>query len=272
MRLALDDARVLLTGASSGIGREMARLIATRWTRAKSLALVARRVERLEKLREELARLNPQLEVHLLPCDLSDLDAAAKLPEQAIAALGRVDLLINNAGAGDFALFDRSDLKKMSDMLTLNVNSLVLLTHALVKPMVERGRGGVLNVSSGYGLGFTPGFAGYIGTKHFVTGFTESLRLDLSGTGVVVSQVCPGPVSTEFNERSGEGVEEMVPAFISQKATACARASLRGFERGRALILPNWVMRLVVVILAITPRFMMRLTQAWVARRWRRKA
>jgi hypothetical protein len=271
MRLRLDDARVLLTGASSGIGLEMARLIATRWKQAKALALVARRVERLEKLRDELKGLNPALEVHLLPCDLSDMAATARLPDQAIAAMGRVDVLINNAGIGDFALFDRSNEKKMTDMLLLNVNGVVLLTQRLVRPMVERGRGGILNVSSGYGLGFTPGLAGYIGSKHFITGFTESMRLDLSGTGVVVSQVCPGPVSTEFNANTGEGVDEMVPKFVSQKASACALASLRGFERGRALILSGWVMRLVVVILAITPRFIQRLAQGWLARRWRRK-
>jgi uncharacterized protein len=270
MRLRTDDARILLTGASSGIGLEMARLIATRWKTAKALALVARRVDRLEKLKQELTALNPALEVHLLPCDLCDLEATARLPDQAIAAMGRVDILINNAGVGHFGLFDRSDEKKTADLLMLNVNSLVLLTHRLVKPMVERKRGGILNISSGYGLGFTPAFAGYIGSKHFVTGFTESLRLDLSGTGVVVSQVCPGPVSTEFASTSGEGLDDAVPKFMNQKATSCALASVRGFERGRALILSGWVMRLVVFLLAISPRFMVRWSQGWLARRWRK--
>jgi len=258
MRLVLDGACVLLTGASSGIGREMARLIATRW-------------RAIEALKAELAAINPKLVVHLLPCDLSDLAATERLARDAPAVLGRVDVLINNAGVGDFAIFDRADWPRLANLMTLNVNSLVLLTHRLVPPMVARGQGGVLNMSSGYGLGFTPGFAVYTGSKHFVTGFTEALALDLSGTGVVVSQVCPGPVSTEFNAGSGEGVEEMVPAFASMSASRCARVALRGFERGRALIVPGWVMKVMAAVIALTPRFIMRLSMRWVARRFRRK-
>src|SRR5262249_28103797 len=162
-----------ITGASSGIGREMARLLAPR---AKTLVLVARRRERLEELKAELLRAYGTLVVFVEPCDLAESGAWKALADAVRGRVGDVDVLINNAGVGDMGVFDRSDPDRLERMITVNVVAPAMLTRALLGPMVAKGRGGILNVSSGFGLSFLPGFAGYIGTKFFVTGFTEALR------------------------------------------------------------------------------------------------
>jgi short-subunit dehydrogenase len=267
VKLSLDPrgTNVLITGASSGIGRELARLIAPR---ARSLVLVARRIDRLEALRAELMQAHKNLQVRLEPCDLSDPDAAARLCDR-LRDGDAVDVLVNNAGVGDFAPYDRADWGRVRALIDLNITSLALLTWRFVGGMVERGRGGILNISSGYGFAFSPGLAAYSGSKHFVTGFTESLRLDLVGTGVVVTQVCPGPVATEFDAVAG--ATGMVPKWIHISPEACARAALRGFLRGRAMVVPGFGMKLMRFLLAFTPRVVQRLVQAPFGRRFRRR-
>jgi short-subunit dehydrogenase len=119
---------------------------------------------------------------------------------------------------------------------------------------------------------FSPGLAAYSGSKHFVTAFTDALRLDLAGTGVVVSQCCPGPVRTEFNSNLGdELVEEMLPRWIYIGAERCARVALRGLERGRAMTVPGAIMKLLCLMVAVAPRFLQRWVQIPVARRFRRR-
>ncbi|WP_394833351.1 SDR family oxidoreductase [Pendulispora rubella] len=257
---------VLITGASSGIGVEIARQTAAR---VKALVLVARRIDRLEQLKEELVRVHPRLQVHVCGCDLADRDAVREMLSSVERATGGVDVLVNNAGFGDLGVFDRADWDKTERMITLNVTALTYLTHRLVPGMVERARGGILNVSSGFGLAFMPGFSVYIGTKHYVTGFTESLRLDLAGTGVTVTQVCPGPVKTEFKETLGNFTGADAPGFVEISAAECARAALRGFERGRALVIPGFVIRVLMLLNAISPRWLKRLLYAPAARKLR---
>ena len=260
------DAVVLITGASSGIGVEFARQMASR---AKALVLVARRVDRLEQLKEELAREHGHLEVLVCGCDLTDREATRQMVSSVEQATGGIDVLVNNAGFGDLGVFDRADWGKTERMITLNVTSLTYLTHRLLPGMVSRRRGGILNLSSGFGLAFMPGFSVYIGTKHYVTGFTESLRLDLAGTGVTVTQVCPGPVRTEFVDTLGNFTGHDAPSFIQISAAHCARASIRALERGRALVVPGIVPRLLMLLNALSPRWLMRLVYTPVGRRLR---
>jgi short-subunit dehydrogenase len=266
VRVNLDGAGVVVTGASSGIGLELARQLAPR---VRALALVARRKERLDDLAAELKKARPELEVHVVPCDLGDRAAVAALGPRLTAALGEVDVLVNNAGLGLMGVFDRSDLQKLLGLIEVNVSSLVALTHALLPGMVERKRGAILNISSGFGMAWAPGFAVYVGTKHFVTGFTESLRADLAGTGVSATQVCPGPVATEFDEVAGNFTGREPPSLIKISAAQCARESLRGLERGRAIVYPGFLLRLGMWWMAWTPRFMVRLVLA-PAGRWLR--
>lgn len=268
MRPAIDGAVVLVTGASSGIGRELARQLATR---VKALVLVARRRDRLVQLAAEIGKQSPGLVIDVKVCDLNDRTELSNLCDQVLGQHGCVDILINNAGMGDIGMFDLASWEKTEAMLELNVRALTYLTHRLVGPMVQAGSGGVLMISSGFGLSFMPGFSAYVGSKHFVTSFSESLRLDLSGTGVAVTQVCPGPVATEFEEVAGNFSGRKAPAWVEISAARCAKAALRGFERGRAMVVPGFVMRAMLFFGALTPRFLFRLIYAPAARWLRRK-
>ena len=175
-RPPLDGATVLITGASSGIGLELARQLAPR---ARMLVLVARRAERLEGLKDELSAKHPGLVVRTEPCDLTDPNAVDALSGYLLEDFGAIDVLVNNAGAGIQGLYEKSDWERVHALIRLNVVALALLTRRLVPVMVARHRGGVLNMNSGARVAVMPGMAAYAGTKHFVTGFTETLRAEL---------------------------------------------------------------------------------------------
>ena len=251
MRPPLQQATILLTGASAGIGWAMAHELATT---ARCLILVARRQERLEALKAELLKRNATLQVIVAPCDLTDTDAIDDLLTQLKAQAPQIDILINNAGFGDIGAFEFGDWDKLQRMIALNITGLTYLTHRLIKPMRERRSGGILNVSSGFGLSFMPGFAVYVGTKHYVTGFTECLRCEVAGFGVTVSQVCPGPVPTEFEAIAENPLEHSVPSFLEISAEHCARESLRGFAKGKALIVPGWRAKFLLWFSRLSPR------------------
>ncbi|MBT3218997.1 MAG: SDR family oxidoreductase [Proteobacteria bacterium] len=268
MRLPLNGT-VLITGASSGIGEQLALQLAKT---ASAMAIVARRTDRLEELKSRLLVLNQKLVVLVQPCDLAVVEDAAKMIDAVEETLGPIDVLINNAGYGDLGLFEFSDWSKLEKMIQLNVVGLSYLTHRVLPSMLERCRGGILNVSSGFGLTFLPGAAAYIGTKHYVTSFTESLRSELVGTGVVVSQVCPGPVATEFEAVAGNPVDMNYNWLLEISADRCARETLAGFSRGRALIMPGWIATLLVLAGAWSPRWVLRLSYRWIGRWLRKKA
>jgi short-subunit dehydrogenase len=268
MGSAIDGGAVLVTGASSGIGMAIARLVAPR---ARTLVLVARRLSNLEELKVELTKSTPALRIEVIGCDLSDRTETKKLIAELSSRNIDVDVLVNNAGVGLMGSFDRADPERVLSMIELNVTSLTLLTVALLPGMVGRGRGGVLNVSSGFGLAVLPSFATYIATKHYVTGFTEGLAADLAGTHIVVTQVCPGPVATEFEQRIGNYTGMKTPSLIEITAEQCARAAVRGFDRGRAMVIPGLIMKLALFVNAVAPRFMRRLFASVLGRMARKK-
>jgi len=264
MSSAIDNGTVLVTGASSGIGMAIAREIATR---AKRILLVARRVQRLEDLKIELQKKNAKLEVEVFACDLADRAATKGLPERLKEkGVDAVDVLINNAGVGLMGAFDRSDPDKLTNMIDLNVTGPTLLTRALLPGMIARKKGGVINISSGFGMAVMPSFAAYCATKHYVTGFTEALHSDVAGTNVIITQVCPGPVATEFEQQIGNFTGMQAPSFIEISAVRCARAAIRGFDWGFAMVVPGIVMKLVMLINDLSPRFMRRVVASILGR------
>jgi hypothetical protein len=188
-----------------------------------------------------------------------DLADAGRMIDDVVAELGTIDVLVNNAGFGDIGAFDLAEWDKLARMITLNVTALTFLAHRLYPSMLLRRRGGILNVSSGFGLEFMPSFGAYVGTKHYVTGFTESLHVEAVAHGVTVTQVCPGPVATEFDAVAGNFTGREPPSIVRISAAHCARASLHGFARGRALVVPGFVMKLVALFGAWSPRWMKRL-------------
>jgi uncharacterized protein len=268
MASAIDGGVVLVTGASSGIGMAIARLVAPR---ARTLVLVARRVQRLEELKTALVKAHRDLRVEIIACDLANREQARKLADEVVARGIAVDVLVNNAGVGLMGAFDRADPERLLAMIELNVTSVTLLTRAFLPPMIERGRGGLINISSGFGMAVLPSFAAYCATKHFVTGLSEALVADLAGTGVVATQVCPGPVATEFEQQIGNFTGRKPPSLVEISAEQCARAAIRGFDRGRAMVVPGVVIRLVLMLNALSPRFLRRFVAAFLGKIARRK-
>lgn len=268
MRAPFDGACVVVTGASSGIGRELARLFAPR---AAHLVLVARRVERLEALARELSDANGALRVSVLPCDLANMDAVKALGARLRRTVGAVDVLVNNAGAASVGFWEDIDWERAERIFTLNALAPAWLARECLPGMIARGQGGILNVGSGFGLATLPSFGPYIATKHFLAGLTETLRGEVSGTGVVVTHACPGPVDTELIDAIGRPLLVSPPAFLVISAARCAREILHAFERGRAFVVPSRRMRLVTFLVRHTPDWGLRLVQSVVARRLRRR-
>lgn len=256
MRPPLDGASILITGASAGLGVEFARQLAGR---ARRLILVARRRDRLEELAATLRAAHPSLEVEVMPCDLSDLAATRALADAAAGLPGGVDILINNAGFGDSGLFVDRDEAKLVEMLRVNIEAPLVLSKRLLPAMAARGAGGILNVSSGVGLLWLPGMATYAATKHFVTAWSEALRVEARGRGVVVSQLNPGPVATEFEDVAAHPQGIRVPALINMRPEVCVRRGLAGFAAGRALIVPGLGLAVAFALAGWTPRWLRRL-------------
>ena len=195
--MKLEGSSALITGASAGIGREFARLLVGC---AQLLVLVARRTERLDELRGELAARDPKLVIHTRAVDLSERlqrrGLVQWLKQEGIA----IDFLINNAGLGDMGAFATGDPERIEQIQLVNMVALTSLTRELLPPMLEARRGAILNVSSSASFLPIAGFSVYAATKAYVTSFSEGLRAELRGTGVSVCALCPGPVHTEFND------------------------------------------------------------------------
>ena len=265
----IDAGVVLITGASAGIGQALARVVAPR---ARAVVLVARRRERLEDLRAELHHAHPHLRVHVEPGDLADERDRERLLEVLGQAVGGIDVLVNNAGIGDQAMLERADWSRLRRLIEVNVVAPVHLTQQLIGPMVARGRGGVLNIGSGAGFAFIPGNAAYVGSKHFLDGFTESLRAEVADAGVTVTQVAPGPVDSEFDEAAGieGGIPGSPPALVRISAAQCAREAVAGFDRGDALVFPGGAYRQMMRALPLLPRAAQRRQARATARSLRR--
>lgn len=226
----------LVTGASSGIGADLARELAER---GLGVTLVARREERLRELAAELSEAHG-VRVESLACDLAD--GAAR--DRMVAAVGErgltVEVLVNNAGFGGTGRFQERDPAAEVGMVRTNVEAVVELCAAYVPGMVERGRGAILNVASTAAFQPGPRNATYSATKAFVLSFTEALRDDLTGTGVTATALCPGPVRTEFMEAAGMGdIEERTPRLLWMSSRDVARAGVRALEKGRRVVVPG---------------------------------
>lgn len=257
-KFQIEGSSALITGASAGIGREFARQLAGR---AGSLVLVARRRARLEELRDELTGSHPNMKVHIRETDLSDDRAVAELCDWLERETIAIDLLINNAGLGDMGPFATSELRRVKEMLAVNVTALTLLTRLLLPGMIARKRGAILNVSSTAGFLPIAGFAIYAATKAYVTSFSEAIRAELHGTGVTVTSLCPGPVHTEFTQVAARpgAKRDRTPEFVHVSAEEVARASLAAVESDKPLVIPGVVMKLGMFLVRIMPLSILRL-------------
>jgi short-subunit dehydrogenase len=241
----------LVTGASTGIGR----IFAERLARDQyDLVLVARDAGRLEELGKRLAA-ERGIEARALVADLTEPAGVARV--EAELAGQPPDLLVNNAGFGTVGRFAELDVEGEDREVRLNVLALMRLTHAALRPMLERGHGGVINVSSLAGESASPYTATYAATKAFVTSFTEALSEELRGSGVRVQVLLPGFTRTEFQERAGIDPSS-IPSFAWMEPEAVVDASLAGLEKGQVVCIPGLGNRILAPFQRILPRSLVR--------------
>lgn len=248
----------LVTGASSGIGAEFARQLASAGT---DVVLVARRADALEELAVELR------ERHRVRCDVLPADLTTDDGVDAVETRVRdVDLLVNNAGYGIAEHLADVDPAHVDGMIRLNVLALARLTRAALPAMLARGHGGIVNVSSVAGFSPSPSFATYNGTKAFVTMFTEALALEVKGTGVRVQALCPGLTHTGFQEVAGERASLGAPEVLWQEPADVVRASLAGLQRGTVIVTPGIHNKAFVTAATVLPRRVLRAAAGAVMR------
>ncbi len=245
------DNTVVVTGASAGIGTELARELAGR---NYNLVLVARRAERLRELADEL-RLAHGIHVDVEAVDLTDADARRELIARLEAGEREVAGVCNNAGTGTVATLLKSDLEHEQRIVRLNAEAVHHLTGAFLPPMVERGAGAILNVASTAAFQPLPGFATYAATKAFVQSFSEAVHAELGGTGVSVTCLCPGFTHTEFGENAGtREAEEALPGFLWMEAPEVARTGVDAMVAGRRSAIPGLLNRASMIGGRMTPR------------------
>lgn len=254
---------VLITGASGGIGEEFARQLVFQ---CNQMILVARRKNRLSDLAEELKEINPDLDVIYSVVDLTSAEDRHKFMTMLLECGARPDLLINNAGLGDYQKFAEADWEKIDSMLQVNMTALTHLTHGLLPQMRERGHGGgaIINVSSLASLLPMPEFAVYAATKAYVTSFSEALRLELKGDGIPVMALCPGPVHTEFGSVAMPEGADKLPGrehFYVDKSIVVKEA-LEGLIRHKARVYPGWKVALVAAGISLLPIAVIRLVMS----------
>lgn len=257
-RFDLTGCSALITGASAGIGREFARQLAGG---AGSLVLVARRLDRLEELRAELTKTNPNLNVHCRAADLSQLNELEQLCRWLESEKIAIDFLINNAGLGDRGSFVTADPERIRQMLMVNIVALTTLTRALLPAMIEKKRGAILNVSSTAGFLPIRKLAVYAATKAYVTSFSEGIRAEVRKQGIAVTALCPGPVATEFSsvaQRPSGKQQTPSPSFMHVAVEDVVRAGLTGIERNKPLVVPGIVMKIAMFLVRITSMAILR--------------
>jgi short-subunit dehydrogenase len=239
----------LITGASAGIGWELARQFAAE---KSNLVLVARRRERLEELAAEM-REQHGVEAHAMVADLGQADAPRTIVDRLTRDGLTIDVLVNNAGFGALGPVAELDADRQMEMIQVNVVALTHLTRLLLPAMIQRRRGGILNVASTAGFQAGPFMAVYYASKAYVISFSEALADELALSGVAVSCLCPGPTLTEFAETAKMGNALM---FKLQPMTAqqVARAGYRGFRRGKLLVVPGWMNYLGSMSVRFAPR------------------
>jgi short-subunit dehydrogenase len=232
----------LITGASSGIGRDMARDLAAR---GYNLILVSRDEQKLSELKKEF-----NVEVTVIAMDLRNSENCKKLHKEVQNKFGNIDILINNAGFGEFGFFTETNLDKEINLINTNITAVHVLTKLFLKDMQKVNKGNILNVSSI--SGFLPGplMAAYYSSKAYVLRLSQSLREELKkqNSNVKISVLCPGPVNTNFNNVAG--VKFGLPSFTSERV---AKYTIDKMLNNKFLIIPGVTIKSIAVLSKIVP-------------------
>ncbi|MDB5337005.1 MAG: short-chain dehydrogenase [Planctomycetaceae bacterium] len=250
---------VLITGASAGIGEGLARLFAADGAR---LILVARNATRLHRLAAELQQLHG-VEHVVIAHDLAVPGAAKMLFDELLLRHLRVDVLVNNAGFGHNDRFATIPIDEQLAMVQLNIATLVHLTHLILPQMIERREGRILNLGSTASFQPGPFCAVYFATKAFVLSFSEALWDEVREDNISVTCLCPGPTRTEFGARAGMN-DNWNFAHASMSTADVCRIGYRGFRRGKRIIIPGLVNRLLTFSVRLSPRrAVLRIMRLW---------
>ena len=260
--MARTNETALVTGASAGIGRELARLAAKD---GHDLVLVARRRDRLEELAAELTAAH-SAKITVIAADLADRSTPAQILERLRGQGIRLDYLINNAGFGTCGAFSESLLEREIGMIDVNVCALLALTRLFLPEMVARKRGRILNVASV--AGFVPGpyMATYYASKAFVLSFTEALSEELRGTGVTATASCPGPTASEFGAVARSKDTNLFQRHVAD-ATSVARHAYQAMLAGKGVAIPGLSNKLIAQSVRFGPRAVIRAIAAYLNRK-----
>lgn len=246
-----DRKTALITGASFGIGLELARIFARE---NYNLVLIARTGDKLRQLASELEKAHGTRSL-VLATDLTEPGAPAYILDQTIRAGIAVDVLANNAGFGQYGLFAESDLGECLRQIQLNITTLTHLTHLYLPQMLERNRGGILNVASTAAFQPGPLMAVYFATKAYVLHFSEALSNELRGTGITVTCLCPGATATEFHKRANATGQRLLK-WGSMNARTVAEDGYRALEAGKQVVISGFKNWLVAQSVRFAPRRM----------------
>jgi uncharacterized protein len=234
----------LVTGASGGIGEEIARVLAP----DHDLVLLARSAAKLDTLATELGG------ARVIAADLSDPAAVGKV----VAEIADVDVLVNNAGVGDFGAFATADADRTLAMIQLNITSLTALTRHYLPGMLERGHGRVMNVASTASFQPGPLMAVYYATKSYVLSFTEAIAEETRGSGVTVTALCPGPTASGFQSAADMELSPLVANRKLPSAADVARFGVKAMESGDVVAVPGAMNKILAGSVRFTPRPIMR--------------
>lgn len=250
----------LITGASSGIGWELAQLFAAD---GHNLVLVARREDRLQQLANEL-RERHRIAVDVIAADLSLPQAAQHLVDDLQQRGRHIDILVNNAGFGLHGAFADAPLARWQQMLQLNINAVMELSYLLLPGMRAQGFGRIANLSSVAAFQSTPSFAVYAATKGFVLMFSEALREEVASDGISVTAICPGATETEFHEVAKHRNTQFLR--FTADAASVARESYRAIAAGHGTVVTGWMNKPVPQSLRFTPRAWAVKISGWMAK------
>jgi uncharacterized protein len=244
----------LVTGASGGIGEDIARLLAAD---GRNVVLLARSVGKLQALADDLQRAH-RITATVLVQDLSIPSAAQAVAEALDRQKLTIDILINNAGFGTRGPLAETDAAAIEQMLNVNVVALSMLTRRLLPGMIERRRGRILNVASTAAFQPGPYMAAYYASKAYVLSLSEALSTETEGTGVTVTCLCPGPTRTGFQSRANIENVRLLRVLNTMSSADVARAGYDGMIAGRALVVPGLLNKVTVQANRFSPRSLSR--------------
>ena len=252
---------VLITGATSGIGREFVKLFASS---GYNIVLTSTSKELLDKDKKELEKKYKDIKVYTIVKDLSKIDSAKEMYEELIKENITVSVLINNAGFGYFGKLTDSDIDKNNALISVNNDALVNLSYYFGKDMAKRKNGKILNVASIAAFQGGPYMSTYYASKAFVLSFSEGLREELKGDNVTVTCLCPGPTRTNFEKTANLQKSYMFKKMDTCSAEYVARIGYNALMVGKSLVTSGFPNKVVVFLTRLSPRILNAKVSGWI--------